>query len=85
MAETVSKSDALGLRELEWWRDSEDLESSKTKKKKKKKPTMICRFLMEHFLLLHFQVELNRKFRLHHLYIQERARTSTYIDTALCF
>lgn len=40
---------------------------------------------MEHFLLLHFQVELNRKFRLHHLYIQERAGTSTYIDTRTVF
>ena len=40
---------------------------------------------MEHFLLFHFQVELNRKFRLHHLYIQERAGTSTYIDTRTVF
>ena len=39
----------------------------------------------EHLLLLHFQVEMNRKFRLHHLYIQERAGTSTYIDTRTVF
>lgn len=32
-----------------------------------------------------FQVEMNRKFRLHHLYIQERAGTSTYIDTRTVF
>ncbi|KAI4544946.1 hypothetical protein MG293_005212 [Ovis ammon polii] len=32
-----------------------------------------------------FKVELNRKFRLHHLYIQERAGTSTYIDTRTVF
>ena len=36
-------------------------------------------------VLFHFQVELNRKFRLHHLYIQERAGTSTYIDTRTVF
>lgn len=40
---------------------------------------------MEHFILFHFQVEMNRKFRLHHLYIQERAGTSTYIDTRTVF
>ncbi|EPQ07116.1 Calpain-6 [Myotis brandtii] len=32
-----------------------------------------------------FKVEMNRKFRLHHLYIQERAGTSTYIDTRTVF
>ncbi|XP_057573956.1 calpain-6 [Hippopotamus amphibius kiboko] len=32
-----------------------------------------------------FKVEVNRKFRLHHLYIQERAGTSTYIDTRTVF
>lgn len=40
---------------------------------------------MEHFILFYFQVEINRKFRLHHLYIQERAGTSTYIDTRTVF
>lgn len=40
---------------------------------------------MEHFILFHFQVEMNRRFRLHHLYIQERAGTSTYIDTRTVF
>lgn len=32
-----------------------------------------------------FKVEMNRRFRLHHLYIQERAGTSTYIDTRTVF
>lgn len=40
---------------------------------------------MEPFIPFHFQVEMNRKFRLHHLYIQERAGTSTYIDTRTVF